>query len=795
MRLPKIGHAPQGSLSALEQSCKLMAECSEIGYWIPGELMPPEGPLARYGEPTPRGVAEAYVRAYTSPGDLILVPFCQSVPLIREIQATGRRVLALDFNPAGVLSLRMALAPPARDQLLAAFTRLGDAPKAGQSLRQHLERLYSTSCPRCRRSAIVEAFVWDRERGQPVERRYRCPACGDRGTGPLEEEDIAVLERVEGRGLAYWYLADRVASVSSGHRQTVHHLLDLYTPRNLYTLAQILIKTETLFAGSSVMEAVKGALLHCLDAGSALSAADAPEARPHQPRLPPRYLEHNVWDCLGQACRRLGRPWGQLRLAPDLSSLLGAEGEGMVHLQMGTLRALSDRMGSPAMPLILAMPLRLDPLFWSLSYLWSGWLYGPRVAGALEPLLGLWSHDWEWYRRSLEGAFRHVARLLRPGGHLLLLGRIMGSEHEAALLLAASSAGLTLTHALSDGGEGVQLHFRRAPFRSEVAAPVQGTAPTPWTGKEDIVTRSTSLVEEALVELLRTRGEPTSVAFLRLAAAEALARRQWLSPLSTAEEPLSAMQGLWEALEDGGTFVRLDDGRWWVRDEGETAIPLADRVEATVYEILAGTLGITCQAVLRLVCERFPGRLTPETATHMGASDIVEACLHSYGEEFAPGYWRLAAGEEVESHEIQSAQVTLVVGQLGRRMGYEVRRGQDSEESRGYDIIWQEEGRLVHGFLLRWRARIATDMVHTHLEPRAGQQYYVLPQARAELIRAKLAHDPRLGEAMAQANWRFLKYTSLRALARAEEVARHDLRRIVGLEPIIERPEAQIPLF
>jgi len=753
----------------------------EIDCWIPGETVPPDGPLARYGEPTPRGVAEAYVRAYTSPGDLILVPFCQSAPLIREIQATGRRVLALDFNPVGVLSLRMALAPPDRDELLAAFTRLGDAPKAGEPLRQHLERLYTTPCPRCRRPGIAEALVWDREWGQPVERRYHCPACGDRGSGPLEEVDLMALERVEGRGLGYWYLADRVAPASSRHRQTVQRLLDLYTPRNLYTLAQILIKMETLFAGSPVAEAVKGALLYCLDVGSALFAADAPEVRPRQLRLPPRYLERNVWECFGQACERLANQRARMRLASDLESLLRErrpEGEGLVHLQVGTLRALSDLMDSTRAPLILAMPPRLDPLFWSLSYLWSGWLYGPQAAGALEPLLGRRSHDWEWYRQSLERAFHHAAKVLRPEGHLLLLGRMTGSDHEAALLLGASGAGFTLAHALSDGEGGLQLHFRREPFRTVARA------------DEDLITRAPSLVEETGAELLRARGEPTPVPYLRMAAADALARRQWLSLLAASEEPLPATEGLWRALEEGDTFVRFDDGRWWLREGGETAPPLADRLEAAVYEILAGTLGIAHRALLRLVCELFPGPLTPD-------AKIVEACLRSYGEELAPGYWRLAAGEEVKSREAQAAQVALILAQLGRRMGYEVRGSQGSGEGkgRGYDVIWQEGGQPVHGFVLRWRAQVATNILHSDLAPRAGHQYYVLPQARVELVRAKLAHDPRLAGAMATGNWQFLKYAPLCALAGAEEVARHDLRRIVGLEPIIEQPEAQIPLF
>lgn len=613
-----------------------------------------------------------------------------------------------------------------------------------------------------------------------MERRYRCPACNDRGSGPLAEADLIALEQIEGRGLAYWYLADRVAPTSSRHRRTVQRLLDLYTPRNLYVLAQVLIKMEALFADSSQAEAMRGALLRCLDVGSALFAADAPEVRPRQLRLPLRYLERNIWECFGQACERLAHHKVTMHLEPELDSFLearGNESEGLVYLQVGTLRALADQMDSTRLPLILAMPPRLDPLFWSLSYLWSGWLYGPRMAEALESLLGRQSHDWGWYQQSLEGAFHQAAKLLRPEGHLLLLGRMTGSDHEAALLLAASGAGFALDHALSDGEGGVQLHFRRKPFRTVL-----------MKEKEDLITRAASLAEEAVAELLRARGEPTPAPHLRMAAAGALARQGWLSLLAASEEPLSSLEGLWEALEDADTFLRFDDERWWLRDGGETASPLADRVEAVVYEILAGTLGIAHEALLRRVYERFPEPLTPQVT-------IVEACLRSYGEELAPGYWRLAADEEVKSREAQAAQVVLILRQLGQRMGYVVKGRQGSGEGGGYDITWGEGDQPVHGFVVRWRAQVATDIFHSNPETTARHQYIVLPQAREELVRAKLAHDPRLAGAMATGHWQFLKYAPLRTLAMAEEVARHALRQIVGLEPIIEQPEAQIPLF
>jgi predicted RNA-binding Zn-ribbon protein involved in translation (DUF1610 family) len=764
-----------------------MAESSGIDYWIPGQLMSPEGPLARYGEPTPRGVAEEYVRAFTSPGDLILVPFCHSASLVREIQSTSRHVLALDFNPVGILSLRMALASLPRDELLAAFTRMGDAPKTDEPLRQYMRGLYATTCPQCGRRAVADAFVWDEKSGRPIERLYQCPNCGDRGRAPTEENYVQALERIGSHGLAYWYLADRVSSASSSHRATTERLLDLYTPRNLHAIAQIIIKMEDVLVDSPVAEAMKGSLLHCLDVGSALFRADAPEERPHRLRLPSRYLEHNVWGCLRHACHSMADHRTQNRMAPDLPSLMeavGRESEALAYLKVGSLRAISGSIDSGSIALILLVPPRFDTVFWSLSYLWSGWLYGPGAAEKVAPLLGHRPGDWEWYRQSLQGAFRHAVELLRPGGNLLLLGQMAGEEQEAALQLAASGAGLTLDHAIGNGQGQVQLHFRRGPVKT--------SAPGGMTARPLL---SEQLVPDTIEDLLRKRGEPTTFPLIRLTVLQILAKEQVLAQMAASSRPLSTMVQLWKTLEEDGRFARFDDGRWWLHDEQRIAPPLADRLEDAVRDILVGILAITPQALLRQVCERFAGPLTPEIPSETRASGLVEVCLRSYGEEFLPGYWRLAADEDTNRINDRVGQAGLVLEQLGRRLGYRSRFPTDAKEGGHYDIVWQDEGQIAHGFLLRWQARIATDVLTTCIASRAQQQYIALPQTRVALAKAKLDHDPRLARAIATGHWQFVKYSSLNALAAAKDVAGYDLRRIVGLEPIIERGEVQIPLF
>ncbi len=74
-------------------------------------------------------------------------------------------------------------------------------------------------------------------------------------------------------------------------------------------------------------------------------------------------------------------------------------------------------------------------------------------------------------------------------------------------------------------------------------------------------------------------------------------------------------------------------------------------------------------------------------------------------------------------------------------------------------------------------------------------RYLVIPEERGDLASFKLERSPWLRQAMVSGRWQFIKYKHLSQLVSAAEIGRHELKKIVGLRPIIEQDEAQIPLF
>jgi hypothetical protein len=252
-------------------------------YFVPGITPSAAGLLGSLLPTWREGVARHFVETYTHPDAIVLDPFVVDDIPVREAVAAGRRLVATNSNPLVVLSLRERLSPPEPDELKAAVTRLGDSLKRGVPLREHLNQLYRTHCPTCDQQAVADYFIWSREPADPRQKWVDCTACGQAGLAAVDKNDMAVLDEVETRGLHYWYLLDRVASAGKAPadnkaRAHAETLLELYTPRALYAIADLLMKIEATF-DEEVQGHLKAVLLTCLDAASNLYRPDVCRAQ------------------------------------------------------------------------------------------------------------------------------------------------------------------------------------------------------------------------------------------------------------------------------------------------------------------------------------------------------------------------------------------------------------------------------------------------------------------------------------------------------------------------------------
>jgi len=744
-----------------------------------------------------------YLRAYTKPGDLVVDPFCESPAVVLQALALGRRIVAVSFNPLDALRMRQALVPSPTHELDAAVTRLADSPKVGVSLREHLQRLYRTTCPQCHKAVIAEYFVWERQADVPKRVHYHCPACGDAGARDCDESDAQVLSETQPQGLHYWYVLDRVAREEGSARKFAMRLLELYTPRNLYVLSNLVLKVEDLFAGSAVLEFLRLALLRCLELGSKLNPVPGEATGAHRSRLnpPARFAEWNAWRLFEEVTRYLTQSHKkEVPLVAQLSEVLspGPTSPAPARAFAGCMpvRELLPALGPAGVRLIHTQPPPLGRTYWALPYLWTGWLYGHKAAASLWPLVRRRNSDWGWYLHVMRGTLSSMQKALHPDGHMVLLGTGKGLAYHEALTLAVAGANLGLESALYHPCE---LEGATKPFaglRGDYRLTCSVGAPTPpWPmSLLELKARLAQFAVAAAEELLQERGEPAPFARLHYHIWEILAQRgilQRVMSMKELGEPLTwvraAVQGALEA-EVNRTLARLwegdEDGEclWWLVQPPETT-PLTERVEQAALETLLADETLDTEEFMQRIYARFPGLLTPD-------SEWVMACLKSYGQLGAAGRWALREQERPEDQLRARTELRGLVSDLGLRWGYEVAR-----QTVDVDVQWTQGDREVVLFVILRSAALSGLF---NLPAIAGfaktRRFVIFPEARQALLQLRLVRSPTLGRQLAARGWQFVHVEDFVNWASRADVVSSDLDSLISLDAVAGPSRTQLSL-
>lgn len=754
---------------------------SERVSFIPGQPPRTKGPLARYRPSQPVGAVSEYVRAFTAPGDLVVDLFCQGATILRETAEAGRRAVGLSVNPLLLVAARLGLSWPDPQALGAAFTRLGDSPKGDVPLRTHLNGLYRSTCPECRATGTAQWFAWHHEADVPFEKAVRCPQCEELQVGATTSEDIEAAHRVPGRGLAYYYALDRAAPTGHPARDRAAELVQRYTSRNLSALMDLSRRIEALDADGDVKNALTAVLLDCFDAGSKLDPYEVDRPRPRTLRIPTRYLERNVWLCFEEEVSRLlaEEPPARVPRAEDGAALVGGRAEGYAL----AARAAGDagdivRPGSVA--LVLADPPRPDGVFWALSALWAAWLWDSPAASRLRPFLRRRRFDWEWHRRALRGALKAAGPLLTSDGHLIALFTEPDHTLLESVCLAASGAGYELEGWGCAPEVGYRLIWRPESAEQRPLEEVDAL-------KQDLIAGA----RNSVVNTLRDREEPTPGTLLHASVYTGLTERGLLARAAALpEDGPPAVAFVADATEQAireAPVGQLQAGepsarplRWLVELQ-DACDALADRVELAVLELLREREEWEKDTLINAVYARFSGPLTPDLT-------LVRTCIESYSVPEDKGL-RLRHEDDAQRRAAEVKVVRQDLERLGERLRFTiVRRGR-------WDVRWLDEGRDTYVVAVSVTAALGLYLLDEWAADEGAQRCLVVPGGRARLIDFKLQRDPRLPRAIEEGRWQFIKFRHLRRLMAKEDLDRHVLKTVLGLDPIAEREVAQIPLF
>jgi hypothetical protein len=562
------------------------------------------------------------------------------------------------------------------------------------------------------------------------------------------------------------------------------------------------MKIEATFEEEAQVH-LKAALLTCLGGASNLHRPDTPpgdaSSRPAREGLRPprRFVERNVWGLFETSVERMAASAAQgapLPLQPDLHwvTRVPSSEEGLVWVHNLGVGAVGRGLTPECVSLVLTTPPHPDPVFWSLAYLWTGWIFGPDEAAKLESLaLKKWP-DWAWYVTTMTTALRALRPVFRFDGVCVLA--LHGSPPQAAfaLALAALAAGYDVESWQHRATREHQFTLVPAPLREPVEE-----------DPEALGSRVVAESAKAATRYVRARGEPVQAETVQIAAWHRLMRKGILQIAQASVPPSRVLswlnsaisQGLDEAKAKNLVEVSGDDGPpagWWLRkvSRGRNN-PLSDRVEEAVLTGLRdadakGDEPVEERAFIQAIYRRFDGPLTPDAG-------LAHACLNAYGEETATGRWRLRPDEREAMWEKKREAGIRDLLALAERLGYRVRR-----KRKRFDLAWEDDGRPWATFSLVATADVARFLPHldsARPEQEIRWRNLVIPAARTGLWQHKLETYPWLVHMIQAGGWTFIKLEHLQALADKESLTRHDLKAIVGLVPPVESGAGQLPLF
>ncbi len=736
--------------------------------YIPGDEPGKSIPLARYLPPVPEGVGATFLSKYfrldrQKQAAWILDPFAASPQLATEIAANGYRTIVAVNNPVTRFLLEMSANPPSQADLRAALEELAAARRGSERLETHLQSLYLTTCLRCQRQVPADAFIWERSSGTLTARIYHCP-CGDAGEHPATEADQKhAAEMASTDGLHRARALERVVSPDDPDRVHAEEALQCYLPRAVYALITIINKLDSLILTPEQRRALLALILTACDEGSALWGHPPDRPRPKQLTLPNHFLEKNVWQALEHGVELWSGSGKTIQVTtwPDIPGETGG-----LCLFEGPMRGLAPYLKNLSIAAVVTVLPRPNQAFWTLSALWTGWLWGKNAAAPFKSVLHRQRYDWSWHAAALYATLKNCANQVQLNSPLFMLIPELEPPFLSAAMLAAAGAGFDLSGiALRSRHDPAQLIWHRRAF-------VREEKETPGIDSE--------LVHQALRFTLEERSEPAPYIYLHAAGLVAMAADHSLvwrpEALTQIHIPILAVLAAPE-------FVHLaesqnpESGLWTLAEWNNQAEPLPDRVEIAAVQFLQKNPHCTIRELETALNTALPGLLTP-------SQNLIRAVLGSYALE-TDAHWTLRPEDSPEFRRADLDTAVQNLDILGARLGYTLER----EEKSPRLVRWLEHGQTIYHFTLMASAVVGRIL---HQTPTPGvNNFLIFPGGRASLLAYKLDRDPELRSLSGQ--WRILKFRHLRRLALLAGLTREQFEKECSGDPI--EPPEQMKLF
>jgi hypothetical protein len=710
--------------------------------FYPGDEGSTEFPLERFLPPVQPGSIKNWLHDHVAQGSWVLDPFCSNPLLPLEAADAGYKVLVVCNNPILRLMLDVLSLAPQREDFQSVLSALGSARRGDERLEVFIQSLYLTECPNCNKQQPATNFIWKRDPRQMIIRTVHCPDCGCESQFAVLDTDLAKLTALEkSQAPAAWAL-QQLGDLTDDQKAIVKDAIDVYLPRTLYVLFSLINRSQGLNIPSQNMNLLLALLVSACDYGTALWQEKGGRAHPKQLSIPNEFIEYNLWQKMEESISAwsIRKEKVELRMFPDTP-----EGKNGICLYTGRLKSILplDAGFSPSM--VFASIPRPNQAFWTLSALWSGWLFGKDAVQPMHSALERQHYDWHWHTHALQPALSHILKT-EPSEGFFGIQTEFTPGYALATLLASQISGWEVKGLSFQTEEDLLQLFLKQSAGSDSEKPKKPK------------------IKEAINNLLSTVAEPLEYDQLFVCALQEMARSDgFIKDIGKIPmDYLSIIQSdLMEVLGDQDPFEQYGKGTfdsprtWGVKTPKTGNVPFSEQFENEIIAQLRIKDSLSYSEIYKIVCGKFPGIIAP-------AGSLIKTILESYADpsSVSPGQWQLRTQDSSDHRQQDIHSVVSRLKTLSTSVGL--------KQVESEIIEWKDaSGNPQWVFIITPTAGISR-IIRGQFPVEADRRVLIVPGGRAGLISYRLKHDASLSEQIR--GWHLVKFRHIKLLTERNDL-------------------------